>query len=983
MQTLDAVRRRLLLAIFAVSGFTGLIYESIWSQYLKLFLGHAAYAQSLVLAIFMGGMALGSWIIARASGRLHRLLFAYVLVEAVIGALGLAFHPAFRAAYDFSFAAAIPALSSPAWIEVYKWSLGSLLILPQSVLLGMTFPLISGGMIRRWPDRPGETLATLYVTNSLGAAIGVLVSGFVLIAAVGLPGTLAVAGLLNLALALVVALAVRGGAEPAPAPERAAAPWGELQRWLVAAAFVSGTASFMYELGWIRMLSLVLGSSTHSFELMLSAFIIGLAFGGWYVRRRIERLPDPLTYVALVMVVMGALAALTLPAYHATFAAMAWFLGKYARTPGGYVGFNVVSQLIAALIMVPATFCAGMTLPLLTNELLRRGGGERAIGTIYAANTAGAIAGVLLTIHVLMPRIGLKGVILGGAALHIGLGLSRLAVRRGVRVRGARLAAALGLAAFAGVLFLVTLDPLRMTSGVYRTGSATLPDGARVEYLRDGKTATISLVEKDGTVTIATNGKPDAGIQMGPGEPTVDESTMVLAAAVPLSMLAHPARVANIGFGSGLTTHTLLASERVRRLDSIEIEPFMVEAARRGFGPRIHDVFEDPRSHIVYDDAKTFFASSREPYDLIVSEPSNPWVSGVATLFSDEFYGRITHYLTPDGYFVQWMQMYETNLGILASVIKALAPHFGAFALYNVDDLDVLIVATRGPALATPDERLLQSPALRAELERIGVNSVADIEARKLGDNRTLGPVLEAMSVPANSDFHPYVDLNAPRLRYLRANAMELPALTVLPVPFLELLDGSAPRGPTLDPAAASGVVRDRLVQRALDIRRALLSGRLDELDPATARSVWLVDADGGGCADAPARAEWREAVKYLSDSTAAYLTSAELEVLWDRVRASGCYRSALGQDKAWVDLWSAIARRDAPAIADLGAGLLAPGVAESDGDRAYLTAVTAAADLHMGERTRARTLLDTQWSRFDHAGPFDFALRELQALAR
>ena len=169
----------------------------------------------------------------------------------------------------------------------------------------------------------------------------------------------------------------------------------------------------MYELGWIRMLSLVLGSSTHSFELMLSAFIFGLAFGGLYVRRRIERIRDPVAYLAYVMVAMGALAALTLPAYNLTFDFMAWFLGTFARTASGYVAFNVISQSIAALIMIPATFCAGMTLPLLTHELMRRGTGERAIGTIYSANTLGAIVGVLLTIHVLMPLIGVKGVILG------------------------------------------------------------------------------------------------------------------------------------------------------------------------------------------------------------------------------------------------------------------------------------------------------------------------------------------------------------------------------------------------------------------------------------------------------------------------------------------------------------------------------------------------------------------------------------------
>jgi spermidine synthase len=980
----EGARRRFLLGIFVVSGFTGLIYESIWSHYLKLFLGHAAYAQSLVLAIFMGGMAVGSWVVAHYSLRIRRLLLAYALIEGLIGVLGLGFHPLFIAASDFSFATAIPALPSDGWIQAYKWSLGAALILPQSVLLGMTFPLISGSIIRRWPDRPGETLAALYFTNSLGAAIGVLVSGFVLIDAVGLPGTIRVAGLLNVALAVVIWTLTRASSEPGPQPAATPVHWSQdsWARWLTLAACLTGAASFMYELGWIRMLSLVLGSSTHSFELMLSAFILGLALGGLYVRRQIERIREPAVYLAGVMVLMAALAALTLPAYGLMFDFMAWFLRTFARTAGSYVGFNLLSQLIAALIMIPASFCAGMTLPLLTRELMRRGAGERAIGFIYSANTLGAIVGVVLTVHVLMPRIGIKGVILTGAAIHLALGLSRLLSRP--RPRPAiRAAMATALAVFAAVLFAVHLDPLRMTSGVYRTGSATVPQGAVVMYLRDGKTATISLIEKDGVVTIATNGKPDAGIQMSSGEPSVDETTMVLAAAIPLSMQPHPRRVANIGFGSGLTTHTLLASERIDHLDSIEIEPFMVEAAREGFGPRIENVFEDRRSHIVYEDAKTFFASTREPYDLIVSEPSNPWVSGVSTLFSDEFYGRVTHYLAPDGYFAQWVQVYETNIGVLASIIKALAPHFGAYTLYNVDDLDILIVATRGAELGIPDEALLRSPGLRAELGRIGIRSVADFQSRKIGDNRTLGPVLESLPVPVNSDFYPYVDLHAPRSRYLKENAMELPALTLLPIPFLELIGEPGPRAATAEPSASSAVVRDGLVLRALDIRRALANGSLEGLNPASARYLWLVGTGQTACAASAAQAAWADAVRNLSDQTAAYLNAGELGPLWASISSSPCYREVGAEQDAWVDLFAAIAQRNASDIVRLGTDLLDSGAARSDGEAAYLTTVTAAAYVNLGRNAEAHTLLQNQWPRFNHAGPFEFALRDLLALTQ
>ena len=197
-------------ALFTLSGFAGLIYESIWSHYLKLFLGHAAYAQTLVLAIFMGGMALGSWLCSHYSARWRNLLAGYAIAEAVIGLCALVFHRVYVEATGFAYDSVMPALGSPFAANAFKWALSTLLILPQSVLLGMTFPLMSAGLIRGYPDRSGGTIAMLYFTNSLGAAVGVLASGFVLIGLVGLPGTILTAGLLNILLAAVVwPLAVR------------------------------------------------------------------------------------------------------------------------------------------------------------------------------------------------------------------------------------------------------------------------------------------------------------------------------------------------------------------------------------------------------------------------------------------------------------------------------------------------------------------------------------------------------------------------------------------------------------------------------------------------------------------------------------------------------------------------------------------------------------------------------------------------------
>src|SRR5688500_4266807 len=190
--------------LFTVSGFAGLIYESVWTQYLKLFLGHAAYAQSLVLAVFMGGMAAGAAYCGRRSARIANPLAAYALIEALVGLAALGFHPVFAGVTDWAFESLLPSLEDDWLALAAKLTLSCLLILPQSVLLGMTFPLMSAGLVRAHRGAAGESLAMLYFTNSLGAAAGFLASGFVLIAWIGRPGTLRAAGGLNLLIAAVV-----------------------------------------------------------------------------------------------------------------------------------------------------------------------------------------------------------------------------------------------------------------------------------------------------------------------------------------------------------------------------------------------------------------------------------------------------------------------------------------------------------------------------------------------------------------------------------------------------------------------------------------------------------------------------------------------------------------------------------------------------------------------------------------------------------
>src|SRR5688572_10744387 len=462
-------------ALFTISGFAGLIYESIWSHYLKLFLGHAAYAQTLVLAIFMGGMALGAWLVSRYTLRIRNLLLGYAIAELGIGVLALAFHGVFNVTTGWALNSLFPALGGTGTVDLVKWIIASLLILPASLLLGTTFPLMSGGVMRLYPESGGRSLAMLYFTNSLGAAIGVLASGFLLIGAVGLPGTILTAGLMNIALALAVwAIATR----LAPAlPEvgaaaQARAPLPPLARAILIAAAATGAASFIYEITWIRMLSTGLGASTHAFEVMLAAFILGMSLGSLVLRGRIERLGNDMAWLAAILVAKAFLAVYAIWIYGDVLEFIRWMMAATARTTEGYAVVTTAGMVASMIVMLPTAFCAGMTLPLAPDALTRRGMGEASIGRLYAANTAGCIVGTAFATHIGMELLGVKNLTGLGAFVDVGVALMLLAVGLEGRTRNRALAASGVIAVVGAIGFaFVQLDLLRMSSGVFRFGA--------------------------------------------------------------------------------------------------------------------------------------------------------------------------------------------------------------------------------------------------------------------------------------------------------------------------------------------------------------------------------------------------------------------------------------------------------------------------------------------------------------------------------
>lgn len=907
-------KQTLFFAIFALSGFSGLIYESIWTHYLKLFLGHAAYAQTLVLVIFMGGMALGAWVAGKFSHRISNLLVAYALVEAVIGVAAMVFQPVFVGATDWAYHSVIPGLSSPSSISIFKWTLSSALILPQSILLGSTFPLMSAGILRRFPDFPGQSLATLYFTNSIGAALGVLASGFWLIDAYGLPGTMLIAGVINILVALVMwSQSYKDQCSPIEENLDLSEPGSDTDRrkfltLFLAIAFFTGAASFFYEIGWIRMLVLVLGASTHAFELMLSTFILGLAIGGYWIKRNIDTLENPIHTLAIVQLVMGALALSTLILYNQTFLWMSDVVLGLQKTEFGYLLFNLFSHGIAMIVMLPATICAGMTLPLITYLLFSNGYGEKSVGAIYSANTFGSIVGIVLSVQLVMPLLGLKSVIMVGSIVDVGLGLFLLWLVYDSANRLKFFAVAASLVYFIFTVgFKAEFNKYRMASGVFRHGSTMTQE---VIFHKDGKTASVDIVKAGTALSIATNGKPDAQIEFGE-EPGADEPTMMMVASIPLAIKGEGAKtIANVGLGSGLTVDTLLRSPLVQSVDTIEIEPAMLEGARY-FKHRVEKTFTDPRSTIFIEDAKTFFTNNNKAYDMILSEPSNPWVSGVAGLFSKEFYAHTKRYLKKDGLFVQWIHLYEMDESLVVSIVKALSSEYADYKLYLTDNGDILMIASQEP-VGEIQHDIFQYPEMKTVLNRIGVLSLDDLKARYLASKKLVDLTANMFEIPANSDYYPVLDQQAVKYRYFRQGALSIASLPFSPMDIESLLGEQKVRlgdelGRNHFMYVTDKVKIARNIYLAAEAVTKNMSYSINEpiLSYQVMQGIKSLQDGYSHCDSAMfANKAWFPVVFDLAQRSMPYLDQAQARLVVDVIKKSACAAQLSEERKRWLSLF-------------------------------------------------------------------------------
>ena len=785
---------RLVAVCFLLSGATGLIYEVLWARMLGLVFGVTTLAISAVLAAFMGGLALGSALAARFAPRINRPVRVYALIEIVIGVYALAVPMLFRW---------VDRVYAEAWQNLHPGFYGSalsrfapasvVLIIP-TTLMGATLPVLARAVTTCLPRTISVT--SLYTLNLVGAIAGTILAGFVLLPRLGVSLTIWIAASINLFIGLGALLLESRDRGPGNVLESKAIAERFEQRasdsgptspvfWLFCAV-ISGFVTISMQVVWSRLLAMIIGSSTYAFSIVLALFLSGLSLGSYFVSRR--KSPDTRALRRMVFVVEILTAVSLFLSIRVTNAAPALLV-----TVGFRLGINswtglLALQIFAAalLILIPAVLM-GMVMPVVlkwTEGSAPAGLSEqqpgrprstsRLVGLSYAMNTLGAIAGSVATAFLLIPGTTTRFTIFCITSQCLVVAGIAYQPRRLISDRALVRSLAIGATAVLVIATFVVWPRLNLnalSAGAYDGYVRVLakaradvpeevgndrPENHQLLMFQEGRTATVSVRRDWGITSVAINGRTNAS-------DGADMPTQVMLGQ--LGVLTAP-RLNNaliVGFATGVTAGSVLQSP-MNSVDCVEIEPAAV-ASSRYFEHVNNKPLADSRLHMILDDARTYLRTNPARYDIIISEPSHPWVPGVANLFTREFFSLGKERLRDDGVFVQWLQMYQLSTESLRSVLATfheVFPHVLVFRVRgDTKGKDLILLGSSQPLNLDHVAERMTNPRVAADLARVGIRSIEDVRGWFVTDETQLGPAVAGAVI--NTDDNMHVETVAPR----------------------------------------------------------------------------------------------------------------------------------------------------------------------------------------------------------------------------
>jgi spermidine synthase len=711
-----------LVSLFVLSGASSLAYEVAWVKVLTLQLGASAWSIATVVASFMAGLGLGGAWGGRRATRMRNPLYAYALLELAISCFGFVSLPLLAWASDF--AAGFQSWSGAPFAAVlcirFLVCFGVLLI--PTFLMGASLPVLVVGLSAE--DTFGQRVALLYGANTLGAALGTIGAGVFGLVALGVSGTIQAAAILGLVVAAIAAALGRGWVADEKCANTAPASSWRLVGAFPIVALVTGCVAVFFQIAWTRLLVPVVGSSTYAFAIILTTVLLGIGVGGLVVT--VPRVRSaPALFTLGVMVAAASLSALgglsfvnRLPSWFSLLAA-----GTGSRTA---LLFLAQAAIAGALILVP-TCCLGAALPVAIVGHRRCGEDSgRAVGSVYAMNTFGSILGSVLAGFVCLPWLGAVGSIWLAASAGLLFALVLVMVDRNASMGRRSITIVTAVALFGGLcVALPSVDMRELHRGVFRTvqaGATKDEVEGDLVYVEEGRSATVTVARGSNDTVLKVNGKADASAVR-------DLLTQCLLGYLPLALHPDPRDVCIVGYGSGATVYAVSTHPSVKKIDVAEIEAAVIGAS--GFFRSVnHDVLEDSRVNLFVEDGRTFLRYGKGQYDVIVSEPSNPWIAGISSLFTIEYYETIQRRLRPGGVFCQWIQFYELSDETLAVMLHTLAsvfPHIAVF--YQKGDL--ICVASDSPASGDLEryQTLFRAKSARRLLKKLEIHDAYDLFA--------------------------------------------------------------------------------------------------------------------------------------------------------------------------------------------------------------------------------------------------------------
>ena len=830
-------QRTLVLLLFFGSGISGLVYEVVWMRLLSLVFGNSVYASATVLAGFMGGLAIGSFIFGKVADRTANPLRLYGFLELLVGGIALLFPFLLNALTPVYLWYARVSGATYHSLSFAQAVLLVILLLIPTTLMGGTLPLLTRHLTRR-TALLGQNLGLLYGLNTWGAVLGCAAAGFVLIASLGVRATTWVAVAITLFVGLAAIILSRHSTAPetsVPAAAEATPTDEHYPAWflrlLLILLVVAGLTGMAYEVLWTRVLTFLTGTTTYAFTIMLTTYLCGLALGGimtaWFVdrtRRLVTVLGTLQTLIALIVLATLAVTPAILKLLNA------FLYQQGALRYGDLASFIVLLATLSLIFIFPGALLMGMTFPVAAKiYTVSRGRTGSGVGVSYFADTIGAIGGSLAAGFFLIPRFGTLHSLMLVALANLAIGVIAFScvgrsasVTRFSAVRFAALGVCLAIVEFAAG---GSISP-NAFSGVF------VPPNARLTYINEDIGGTVTIEDYGDHRTISINGVNVAGTDLK------FQTTQKLQAHLALLLHPHPEKVLQIGFGSGGTAWAI-TRHPVKQINCVEITEAIIKANDQ-LPESNHGVLKDPRVRVCIDDVRSYLVKSDDKYDVILSDSIHPRLAGNGGLYCTDYFQLCRQHLNPDGIFSAWLPYYGLSLEdfrVAVRSLKAVFPHVYLFHSPMGRTEWTIIIGTQAPLKIDVESlrRKMAVPAVAGDLEIIKVERVEDLlDCILVGDGRLNDFLGSGRTL--NTDDFPYLEYIAPRSaftssrkgllapiysEFIRCREDVLPCLQDTDAPSLESIQQSY--------ASSSLVLDARLAEMTEPTNHARIHQLLDE----------------------------------------------------------------------------------------------------------------------------------------------------------